>query len=96
VVGPTRATRFLINIAKRSSPGAAVRYASINGQPGIILEEEGAPVTVVVLDVIEGVVSGVRVVSNPDKLPQLRRGWGQSRPRPGGGAPAPVWTRPSR
>ena len=94
VVGPMRAARFLINIAKTVSPSAAVRHASINGQPGLIVDEAGEPVTAVVLDVIDGLVSGVRVVSNPDKLGRLSQDRGSS-PR-GGHAPVPDWTPPSR
>lgn len=96
VVGASRAARFLINTAKRLSPGSAVRYASINGQPGIIIEEAGAPITAAVLDVIDGVVSGVRVVANPDKLEALTKDWGQRRARRAGLAAEPGWTRPSR
>lgn len=77
VVGATRAARFLINIAKSLSSNGAVRHASINGHPGVIVEEKGVPVTAVVLDVVEGVVSGARIVSNPDKLEALRTDWGQ-------------------
>jgi RNA polymerase sigma-70 factor (ECF subfamily) len=68
VVGPGRATRFLINVSKRVPVGAQVRTASINGQPGVVIEEGGVPVTVAALDIVDGVICGVRVVSNPDKL----------------------------
>ncbi len=68
VVGPGRATRFLINVTKRLPAGAQVRTASINGQPGVVIEEDGVPITVAALDIVDGVICGVRVISNPDKL----------------------------
>jgi len=68
VVGPGRATRFLINVTKRLPAGAQVRTASINGQPGVVIEEDGVPISVAALDILDGVICGVRVVSNPDKL----------------------------
>lgn len=71
VVGAPRAARFLINVAKTLSPSGTVRYASINGQAGVVIEDHGGPVSAVVLDVIEGLICGVRVVSNPDKLDAL-------------------------
>jgi RNA polymerase sigma-70 factor (ECF subfamily) len=68
VVGPARATRFLINVAKRLPADAVVRIAVLNGQPGIVVEEGGAATLATTFDVIDGVICGVRIVSNPDKL----------------------------
>lgn len=62
-VGTSRAARFLINIAKSIPSDGAVRHASINGQPGVIVEEEGVPITAVVFDVVDGVVSGARIIT---------------------------------
>ncbi len=69
VVGPQRSSRFLINVAKKSHgvPVAAV----LNGQPAALLVEDGAVVAAVVLDIMEGLIVGVRVITNPDKLEHL-------------------------
>ncbi len=81
VVGASRAARFLINVAKSLPANGVVRFASVNGQPGVIVEQEGAPVTALVLDVIEGTVSAARIVSNPDKLEALRKDWPENATR---------------
>jgi RNA polymerase sigma-70 factor (ECF subfamily) len=69
VVGPRRSARFLVNVAKKVKgiPQAAV----LNGQPASLFVDGGAVVTALVLDIMEGKIVGVRVVSNPDKLQRL-------------------------
>ncbi len=69
VVGPRRSSRFLVNVAKRvhGVPQAAV----LNGQPASVFVAGGAVVAALVLDIMEGTIVGVRVVSNPDKLARL-------------------------
>ena len=69
VVGPRRSSRFLMNVAKRvhGMPKAAV----LNGQPSSVFVDGGTVVAALVLDVMEGKIVGVRVVSNPDKLKRL-------------------------
>jgi RNA polymerase sigma-70 factor (ECF subfamily) len=69
VVGPHRSSRFLINVAKRThgSPRAVV----LNGQPATVFVEEEAVVTALVLDIMDGLIVGVRAVTNPDKLERL-------------------------
>jgi RNA polymerase sigma-70 factor (ECF subfamily) len=68
VVGATRAIRFLVHVAKTLPPDATVRLVGLNGQPGIVIEEAGVPTSATAFDVIDGVICGVRVVTNPDKL----------------------------
>ena len=69
VVGPQRSSRFLMNVAKRvhGVPQAAV----LNGQPSSVFVDGGTVVAALVLDIMEGKIVGVRVVSNPDKLERL-------------------------
>ena len=69
VVGPTRSSRFLMNVAKKvhGLPQAAV----LNGQPSSVFVDAGRVVSALVLDIMEGKIVGVRVVSNPDKLERL-------------------------
>jgi RNA polymerase sigma-70 factor (ECF subfamily) len=69
VVGPARSSRFLMNVAKRvhGLPRAAV----LNGQPSSVFVDGGAVVAALVLDIMEGRIVGVRVVTNPDKLERL-------------------------
>jgi RNA polymerase sigma-70 factor (ECF subfamily) len=67
VVGAWRSARFLINLSKRY-PHALAREVKLNGQPGLVLEEGGTVTTAIVLDIVGGQISGIRVVRNPDKL----------------------------
>jgi RNA polymerase sigma-70 factor (ECF subfamily) len=69
VIGPHRASRFLVNVAKkvRGWPRSVV----LNGQPATVFVEDGTVLTALVLDILEGHIVGVRVVSNPDKLARL-------------------------
>ena len=68
VVGVLRAARWLVNVSKRTPRGAVVRDMTLNGQPGFVIEASGEVVTALVLDIIDGQVSGVRAVTNPEKL----------------------------
>jgi hypothetical protein len=81
-VGPHRSSRFLVNVAKKAKgiPQAAV----LNGQPASLFVDGGAVVTALVLDIMEGKIVGVRVVSNPDKLHRLTAHLAATVPADGG------------
>ena len=50
----------------------ACREATVlNGQPATVLVDGGVVVSAIVLDIMEGMIVGVRVVTNPDKLEHL-------------------------
>jgi RNA polymerase sigma-70 factor (ECF subfamily) len=82
VVGQTRSSRFLVNVAKKvhGLPRAVV----LNGQPSSVFVDAGRVVAALVLDIMEGKIVGVRVVSNPDKLERLSEQL--SRAMPSGGS----------
>ncbi len=44
----------------------------LNGQPAAVLVDGRAVVGAIVLDIMDGRIVGVRVVTNPDKLVRLR------------------------
>ena len=69
VVGPHRSSRFLVNVAKkvRGVPQSTV----LNGQPATVFVQGGVIVAALVLDIMDGSIVGVRVVTNPDKLQRL-------------------------
>jgi RNA polymerase sigma-70 factor, ECF subfamily len=69
VVGPARSSRFLINVAKRVR--GVPRDVILNGQPAAVLVDGDVVVAAIVLDIREGRIVGVRVVTNPDKLVRL-------------------------
>ncbi|MGO9341496.1 MAG: RNA polymerase sigma-70 factor [Acidimicrobiales bacterium] len=72
VVGPWRAARFLIHVAKDLQAGVTMREETLNGQPGVVFDVDGEVTSAVVFDVLGGQIAGIRVVANPEKLTALR------------------------
>ncbi|HEY7012203.1 MAG TPA: RNA polymerase sigma factor SigJ [Streptosporangiaceae bacterium] len=73
LAGRLRVTRLIIGLLRRGRLLAgSLRLAWVNGQPGAVLyDAEGLVVSVVELDVADGVVQAIRAVVNPDKLGHL-------------------------
>jgi RNA polymerase sigma-70 factor (ECF subfamily) len=60
-------------VARRVPEGVSVREVSLNGQPGLVFEEQDGRVSIALtLDVLGDLVVAVRVVTNPDKLVALQ------------------------
>jgi RNA polymerase sigma-70 factor, ECF subfamily len=78
VTGPKRAARFLLSVAKRVPSGVSSSEVDLNGQPGLVFAVDGTVTMALTLDVCDGLVVDVRVVTNPDKLVALQRGAGRS------------------
>jgi RNA polymerase sigma-70 factor (ECF subfamily) len=72
VTGTYRAARFLLSVARRIPVGVSSREVYLNGQPGVVFEQDGRVTTAITLDVVDEWVVGVRVVTNPDKLVALQ------------------------
>jgi RNA polymerase sigma-70 factor (ECF subfamily) len=71
VVGADRVLRFLGNLARRNVP-SSVWPATINGEPGVVVEIDGAVDFVVAFDVVDDRVSAVWIIRNPAKLRHVR------------------------
>jgi len=71
--GRQRVMRLLVGLLRRARVlGVSLRLAWVNSQPGAVLyDAEGRVVSVVELDVADGVVQTIRAVVNPDKLGHL-------------------------
>jgi RNA polymerase sigma-70 factor (ECF subfamily) len=71
--GRQRVMRLLVGLLRRARIlGVSLRLAWVNSQPGAVLyDAEGRVVSVVQLDVADGVVQTIRAVVNPDKLGHL-------------------------
>ncbi|HEU5034603.1 MAG TPA: RNA polymerase sigma-70 factor [Mycobacteriales bacterium] len=80
IVGAAKIARFLVAVTPTLPPTAVARDAVVNGQPGQVLLDADEPIMAMALDVRDGRIVGIRVVSNPEKLTALR-------PRPAGGGP---------
>jgi RNA polymerase sigma-70 factor (ECF subfamily) len=72
VYGLDKSARFLVGVAKTVPPEAQVSHALVNGQPGLLIAEDGVVSTAMALEIIDGRIVGVRVVSNPEKLRSVR------------------------
>ena len=70
LAGRQRVMRLLVGLFRRGRLlGVSLRLAWVNGQPGaVIYDAEGRVISVVGLDVADGVVQAIRAVVNPDKL----------------------------
>jgi RNA polymerase sigma-70 factor (ECF subfamily) len=69
VVGAYRSSRFLVNVAKKVH--GVPQAVDLNGQPATVFVDEGTISAALVLDIAEGRIVGVRLVSNPEKLGRL-------------------------
>lgn len=68
IAGAGNVARFLAGIARDRAGQFSVRFATINGQLGMVAETESAPAVVGLADVVDGRVARVFIVTNPDKL----------------------------
>lgn len=72
VVGPFRVARFLANVSKRIAKTVRFVPATINATTGFrLIDPAGEQDAAVAIDVVDGAVSAIWVVSNPDKLTNL-------------------------
>ena len=71
--GRDRVARFVAGIfSKVPEFGLQIEFASVNGQPGVLVfDREHRVISVLVLDIADGIVIAVRSVINPDKLHHL-------------------------
>jgi RNA polymerase sigma-70 factor (TIGR02957 family) len=73
LAGRERVTRMLLGLFRRALIlDISARLAWVNGQPGAVLyDAEGRVVSVVELEIADGVVQTINAVVNPDKLAHL-------------------------
>ena len=72
--GADRSARFLIGAARKGwREGYALRFATINDLPGIIIDGPEGPVQTAAFEIEDGLVRALYIVRNPDKLRHLER-----------------------
>jgi RNA polymerase sigma-70 factor (ECF subfamily) len=70
--GADRAAQFLIGAArKRWREDFTLRFATINGLPGLIVDAPAGPVQTAAFEIDGGVIRALYVVRNTDKLRHL-------------------------
>jgi len=72
IYGADKVAGFLNALSSEPLPDGHLRIAQVNGGPGIVASLEGRPVATVVLDVADGVIQTIHLVTNPDKLISIR------------------------
>ncbi|HEX2176322.1 MAG TPA: RNA polymerase sigma-70 factor [Nocardioidaceae bacterium] len=70
--GADKVARWLLGVLGRTRGQMQVRFADVNGQPGVVVLLDGRPDVVGALDVTDGRISALRLVRNPDKLHGVR------------------------
>ena len=68
VVGADRVLRLLANLMKRYSATMAVETATLNGEPAILVSDDGELDNAIVFEVEDGLLTRIHVMRNPDKL----------------------------
>ena len=71
--GADRVSRFWANLGKQGARwDAAAEPATVNGQPGAVFKTaDGKVISVITVDVVDGRISAIRSVVNPEKLRHL-------------------------
>jgi RNA polymerase sigma-70 factor (ECF subfamily) len=73
VHGADKVARLMLGIAAKATPDMAYGFEVFNGQLGLVLRQEGRPMSALSFTVTDGVVQTVHVVVNPAKLIGLER-----------------------
>lgn len=68
--GMEQVARALVIFAGRSA-GLTTQVVDLNGGPGIVVHQDGTPVTAISLHLVAGRIETVHLVSNPEKLSGL-------------------------
>ena len=76
IEGADRAARFIVDATRKREDtwwreDFKMRFAIINGLPGVIVDSRDGPVQTAAMEIDGGVIRAVYVVRNPDKLRHL-------------------------
>jgi RNA polymerase sigma-70 factor, ECF subfamily len=72
IIGADKVARGIVgSLGKLVPANRLTRIAQVNGEPGIISYLGGRPYSVVTLDIREGCIQAIYVVTNPEKLAHL-------------------------
>jgi RNA polymerase sigma-70 factor, ECF subfamily len=87
IEGADRVARFIVDATRRQRPDAwwrpdfTMRFATVNGLPGVVVDAPEGPVQTTAIDIEGGVIRAMYVVRNPDKLRHLAAAPGGERQR---------------
>ncbi len=72
LAGRERVAKYLVGVARNAPDGVTAQLMRINGELGWLAWDGADPVAAISFEIDEGVVIGLRIVLNPDKLGHLR------------------------
>ncbi|HUN35269.1 MAG TPA: RNA polymerase sigma factor SigJ [Trebonia sp.] len=75
IEGSEQIARAWVEIANRAPAGMTILERTVNGQPGLVAQQDGVTVTVFAFDVADSRIRNIWVVRNPDKLRRWTAGW---------------------
>ena len=68
IEGGEQIARYLVDIAGRAPGSPTFLERTVNGQPGLVAQQDGVTVTVIAFDVAGDRIKRMWAVRNPDKL----------------------------
>ena len=68
IEGGEQAARYLVDLADRAPGNAAFLERTVNGQPGLVAQQDGVTVTVFAFDIAGDRITRIWAVRNPGKL----------------------------
>ncbi|MEV4179115.1 RNA polymerase sigma factor SigJ [Nonomuraea sp. NPDC049709] len=78
IEGSEQIARAWVEIARRRPGNMTFLERTVNGQPGLVAQQDGVVVTVFAFEVAGDRIRHIWVVRNPDKLRRWTTGWGAS------------------
>ena len=67
IAGGEQVARYLVDLASRATE-VTILERTVNGQPGLVAQQDGITVTVFAFDVTEGRITHIWAMRNPEKL----------------------------
>jgi len=68
IEGGEQIARAWIEIANRAPSGMAIMERTVNGQPGLVAQQDGVTVTVFAFEIADGRIKHIWAIRNPEKL----------------------------
>lgn len=71
ILGAERIARMFASIHRRNGPGRSASVVTINGQPGLLMQDYNGLIQTLAFDFSKGSISAIYLVRNPEKLRHL-------------------------
>jgi len=68
IEGGQEIARYIIELARRAPSNTTILERTVNGQPGLVAQQDGVTVTVFAFDIADDQIKHIWAVRNPDKL----------------------------